>query len=380
MAKYLSYSNCIELYTLGDDKVSLEYKVSFRKKDKSIQCIIAYKDGDKWKQKTKQGFKTQKEYKPWIDETVKELKNTVKVPIDFRGMTFGQFKDIFLKDKEKEYAQNSIDIYDRTYTKFKKINDVPITEVGYIHLKPCFDDMLKEGLKESTIRDYFTKLKTTFNHAIENYEIMKDNPINIKQYKFPVVEQKETKIKALTEFELNDLLSKLNGPDYYFCVFAGKCGMRLGEINGIIDDGSLDLENGVVHVKRQWKKGKKREHELGPLKTINSYRTVPIPAAYIPGLKMYVNGCVKDMNNRIFIDKYNDTTSARLSYKFKKMGYDISVHDLRHTYVTILIKNGFDFKTIAELIGDTVEMVIKTYSHFTEDMFESAKDRINKIL
>ena len=38
------------------------------------------------------------------------------------------------------------------------------------------------------------------------------------------------------------------------------------------------------------------------------------------------------------------------------------------------------FKTISELIGDTVEMVIKTYSHFTEDMFESAQDRINKIL
>ena len=360
--------------------MSLEYKVSYRKKDKSIQCIIAYKDNGEWKQRTRQGFKTQKEYKSWIDDTVKELKNTVKVPIDFRGMTFGKFKEIFLADKDKEYAPNSIDIYETAYTKFKKINDVPITEVSYIHLKSCFDDMLKDGLKESTIRDYFTKLKTTFNHAISNYKIMTENPIDMKQYKFPVVEQKENKIKALTEFELNDLLSKLSGPDYYFCVLAGKCGMRLGEINGIIDDGSLDLDNGIIHVKRQWKKTKDRKHDLGTLKTDNSYRTVPIPASYISGLKLYVKGCVKDMDNRIFIDKYNDTTSARLSYKFKKMGYNISAHDLRHTYVTILIKNGFDFKTIAELIGDTVEMVIKTYSHFTEDMFESAKDRINKIL
>lgn len=360
--------------------MSLEYNVSYRKKDKSIQCIIAYKDDGEWKQRTKQGYKTQKEYKSWVDDTLKELKNTIKVPVDFRGMTFGKFKEIFLKDKEKEYAQNSIDIYDRAYTKFKKIYDIPITEVSYIHLKPCFDDMIDEDLKESTIRDYFAKLKTTFNHAINNYKIMKENPVDISQYTFPVAKEKENKVKALTEFELNDLLSKLSGSDYYFCVFAGKCGMRLGEINGIIDDESLDLDNGVIYVKRQWKKGRERKHDLGALKTVNSYRTVPIPTTYIHGLKLYVKGCVKDMNNRIFIDKYNDTTSARLSYKFKKMGYDISVHDLRHTYVTILIKNGFDFKTIAELIGDTVEMVIKTYSHFTEDMFESAKDRINKIL
>ena len=60
---------------------------------------------------------------------------------------------------------------------------------------------------------------------------------------------------------------------------------------------------------------------------------------------------------------------------------DISIHDLRHTYVTILIKNGFDFKTISELIGDTVEMVIKTYSLLQAKICSNpAQDRINKIL
>lgn len=371
----------------------MDYKVSYRKKDGGIQCIINYKDGDDWKQRTKQGFKIQKDAKPWIDETLDELKEIVKVPVEYRGTTFGEFKEIFLKDKEKEYAYNTIELYEKGFAKFKKIDDVLLTEVSYIHLKPCFDEMIKEKLEESTIRGYLGHIRTTFNHAIENYKIIKENPVNVKQYKFPVTEKreikitalidtklKENKIKVLTEFELNDLLSKLSGKDYYICVLAGKCGMRLGEINGTLDDGSIDLENNVVHVRRQWKKVAKNKYDLGTLKRANSYRTVPLPIKYVPEFKKYINTCVKDINNRIFIDKTNPATGSRLIYKFKKLGYDISIHDLRHTYVTILIKKGFDFKTIAELIGDTVEMVIKTYAHFTTDMFESAQDRINKFL
>ena len=359
----------------------LEYKVSYRKKDKGIQCIIAYKDGDRWKQKTKQGFKTQKEYKTWIDNTLDDLKDAVKVPIDYRGLTFGEFKDMFLQDKKREYSQNSIEICKRAYKKFEKIKDIPLTEISYIHLKPCFDAMIEEGLKEITIKNYFANMKTTFNHAIENYEILKENPINIKQYKFPIVENKEIKVKALTESELEVLLSKLDGRDYFISILAGKCGMRLGEIMGLIDDGSIDLDNGLIHIKRQWKKvGANYKYDLGSLKTNNSYRKVPIPANHISEFRKYVQTCVKDMNNRIFIDKMTASASVRLSKKFKRLGFDISIHDLRHTYVTILLKNGFDFKTISELIGDTVEMVIKTYSHFTTDMFESAQDRINKIL
>ena len=115
-----------------------------------------------------------------------------------------------MKDKEKEYAYNTIAIFEKAYAKFEKINAIPLTEISYMHLKPCFDLMIDEGLAESTIRGYFALVKNTLNHAIKNYQIIKDNPIDINQYKFPVTEKKKKKkIRALTEFELNNLLSKL---------------------------------------------------------------------------------------------------------------------------------------------------------------------------
>ena len=54
----------------------------------------------------------------------------------------------------------------------------------------------------------------------------------------------------------------------------------------------------------------------------------------------------------------------------------IRIHDLRHSFVSMLIHLGANFIIIAELIGDTVEQVIKTYGH----LYESDKyDLISKI-
>lgn len=66
-------------------------------------------------------------------------------------------------------------------------------------------------------------------------------------------------------------------------------------------------------------------------------------------------------------------------YVYKKSGYNITVHDLRHTYATFLISNGIDFKTAAQLLGHSVEMTMKIYSHVNNDMLDSAKRKINNI-
>ena len=42
----------------------LNYNLTFREKDKGWQCIVSYKEkSGKWKQKSKQGFKTKREAK-----------------------------------------------------------------------------------------------------------------------------------------------------------------------------------------------------------------------------------------------------------------------------------------------------------------------------
>lgn len=70
---------------------------------------------------------------------------------------------------------------------------------------------------------------------------------------------------------------------------------------------------------------------------------------------------------------------AFLNKKFKKLGFNITIHELRHTYATKLTANGIDFKTVAQILEHTVEQTMKTYSHVTNDMFNRASTILTNV-
>lgn len=76
--------------------------------------------------------------------------------------------------------------------------------------------------------------------------------------------------------------------------------------------------------------------------------------------------------------KYPSSMSLLLSNYYRKIGYNITVHELRHTYATHLIAQGLDFKTVARLLGHDVEQTIRTYSHVTDYMIKKATKIINE--
>jgi len=117
--------------------------------------------------------------------------------------------------------------------------------------------------------------------------------------------------------------------------------------------------------------------DFGSLKSKNSKRIVPIPPKTLSELKAYKKISATDINNRIIILNKN-TYIGTYSPKLKKL-FGITIHELRHTYATLLISNGIDFKTAAKLLGDDVKQIIKTYSHVTDDMLKNATNKIAKI-
>lgn len=54
----------------------------------------------------------------------------------------------------------------------------------------------------------------------------------------------------------------------------------------------------------------------------------------------------------------------------------IRIHDLRHSFASMLLRNGENYKVIADLLGDTVEQVIKTYAHISDKDLLSALSKI----
>ena len=346
----------------------MQYSTLIRKKDKGYQYIITYKSFDKWRQKSKQGFKTKAEAQDHMLRTLKELEKSINCGCISEEITLNEFYNEYLKHMKIHCEDSSILNFETAY---KKINlkDKPIRKVRKIDAQKGIDALIEKGLKISTVKLYIKTMKAFFNSAINDYNIISYNPFN--NLKLPS-EKTESNKRALSDDEVKTILSDFKDSKYYLVILLSlKCGMRLGEILGLTWD-NVDLKENKIHVVQQYKKinGK---YQIGTLKSKNSNRIIPIPKEVAATLKEVK---VRYIDNRI-VNFKNNSLSTHLNKELKK--YNITIHELRHTYATTLIKNGLDFKTVAKLLGHDVEQTMKTYSHVTSDMMDRATNIINSI-
>ena len=73
-----------------------------------------------------------------------------------------------------------------------------------------------------------------------------------------------------------------------------------------------------------------------------------------------------------------DNTLRRvfIAYCKKAEMKPIRIHDLRHSFVSMCIHLGANIMVVADLIGDTVEQVTKTYGHLYETDKREIIDKI----
>ena len=136
----------------------------------------------------------------------------------------------------------------------------------------------------------------------------------------------------------------------------------------------IDLDNAIIDVNKQFAYSGESTYMIRNLKTKNSYRKIPIPPILIDILLEY-----KNTTSGLYL--FNNPTggTGAVSVMIKRYLPNTSIHDLRHTYATRLLANGVDIKTVASLLGDTVDTVINTYIHYTDEMRLKAHDSVSKI-
>lgn len=364
--------------------MSLQYNITYRQKDKGWQYIVSVKENSKWKYKTsKQGFRTKALAKLAADKKVDELKETDelkkenddKLPPELEKITFKDFMTMYVKHKEIHREYSTVSSIHFAWKKFTDLNDLPIEDITSLHTQNCVDKMVKEELSYNTVKTYMALIGGAFNYGITR-KIIKDNPIE----NLTVPEDKESnEIKVLETWELDDLLSKLKNKRYrMIAMIAGTCGLRLGEIIGLKWD-CVNFKDATITVNKQWKEIAKGKWGYGPVKRKNSNRTVPIPPRTLSAFERYKEDIPTHISNRIFYqNRSTKSLGEDMGSAFKRVGYDITVHGLRHTYATTLIANGVDFKTVAKLMGHDVEQTIKTYSHVTDSMMNKATNVLKK--
>lgn len=366
----------------------MDYNITYRKKNNGLQVIVSYKDSNgKWKQKSKQGFPDtrdgKKQAKVEAHNIVTSLKDSVhyNVPLD-GDITYKEYRTFYIEHIRLYKAIRTVQVTDIALRQFSALDSKNLSNITNADIQLCINNLTSKGLKYNTIKGYLARLSTALNASVKQFHYILKSPVENIELKKP---KKEEKIKALTSSEYENLLetfqNSIYNKYYIILIIAGTCGLRIGEILGLTWN-DINFENNTIDINKQWKVIETipyKKFGFGELKTQNSYRIVPMPPRTANYLRVYRNSNPIYFQNRIIKSRSSDAVTTFLNKKFKELGFNISIHDLRHTYATKLIANGVDFKTAAKLLGHEVEQTMKTYSHVTQDMLDRAKNLINNI-
>lgn len=353
----------------------MQYRFTARKKDNGWQLLLRYKDSSgKWHQKTKQGYSKKSDAlaEEEKDRLLKSVMNIGMAP-EHPDMTLKELYAIFKQNKKQELAYNTLKNYELTLARLSQLVDRKVTELTTQDLIQAFNSL--SDLSPSSLNLFISKVKVLFKYAKNICGLIKIDPSEKVEY---IKARKKKAIIALTQDELTSLLKNMKNERmdiYTMCAVAGYAGLRFGEIAGLTA-ADIDLKGKILHINKQYGLVSKNIYAFKPVKSNNGFRDIPIPTVLVNILSDYLQNRIYRLDDgRIF--KIRDPSYINL--KIKKYHKACSMHKLRHTYATLLLGHGVDVKTVAALLGDNVDTVIRTYIHYTDDMRKQAAEKVTNI-
>lgn len=346
---------------------------TIRKKDNGYQLIASYKVGRKWKQKSKQGFRTKLDAKAYQKELLDDLERDNGLTSDKRllNITFIAFFQEYVLDRES-LSYNTKRLYKMAIDRLKSVPTLPIKEITFSDVMQEIKKLENREISVSTINLTIVIIKMVLNLAV-SYGIVRENVAGqIKQLK----DKRAEKRLALNDEQYEKILANIDPTEtktQLVIYIACKTGMRFGEILGLTWD-CFDEINRSLTINKQY-----TAVGFAPVKNKYGNRVIPIPCELsnvLSAIKRHQK--VIPIDNRIVDLVYCSSSCNR---KIKSIiGEKYSLHSLRHTYATRLLANGADIKTVASLLGDTVGTVINNYVHETDEMRRNASILIEQIM
>lgn len=341
--------------------------VTYRQKDGGWQVIISFKDDDgRWRQKSRQGFKTKHEAKDIEDELVQAVKDRPH-PIDrsIAGISLSGFCDIYL-DYKQSITEGTKQSYRRAVKALGKLADRPMKEITFMDMQTAVSSW---KTKPGTQGLYKAKLNVLFKAAIKPFGIINNNLMaDIETEK----DRSKRSARTISEDTMNQII-KGAPEDVRMAVLLGwYTGMRRGELLALTWD-DINFTEATIDVNKQIDC---TSHTVVPYtKSRNGKRSIPVPAVLLTALKTYRAGHVLRLDKKLFPKPV--TLYQKMLHRMQK--HKASPHYLRHSYATRLVASGVDIQTVAALMGDRVQTVIDTYIHYTDEMRIAAAGNIERI-
>ncbi|MBU4534072.1 MAG: site-specific integrase [Firmicutes bacterium] len=333
-------------------------------------------------------------------------------------ITLGEWLDTWLEHYAKpRVRQTTWEQYEYLARRHIKpaLGKVQLRKLQGPDLQRLYNEKLKNGLSARTVRLMHVVLHSALGQAVKDGMVLR----NVAQATAPPrVTKKE--IKTLAEDQMGVFLDAAEGTRLYPAVLMLLgTGLRRGEMLGLKWQ-DIDFQEGILYVRRSLVKtnsgSKIQETKTG------RERSVPVPTDVLRELKAHKARQAQEKlklgegyqdQGFVFATPLGTPTAPRNFYRYfrgllfkmdatrlaretgkpmkevmkelRKSGdgllNDITIHSLRHTYATMLLKAGEHPKVVQEILGHaSITMTIDTYSHVVPGLKHQAAATINDLL
>lgn len=373
----------------------------------------------KRKQISKGGFKTKKEASIAGTKALDEYNDTGKcfVPSE---TTYADFLDFWLKN----YC--SINLKHTTFERHeKRIKNHIKPALGKYKLKALtpfiiqsfINEKFNDGYSRNTLATFKGIISGSLDYAVQNEQIKTNPAWNIKLPSGRAKAATPTRTKAriaITAEQMQIILNRFpeGHPCYLPLILAYRCGLRLGEVFGLMEQ-DFNPDNNTLRIERQIQWDSREKAWIFSNPKYDSFRTIELDSVvsellikliiqqkeartYYDDLytKLYINEKehliqigpnapapegVESMNlKEIFLlNRREDGTYIQtrvLQRCFHVIHSDLGMpdldfHSLRHTHSTMLLDAGVPFPLIQQRLGHATLKMTEHYSnHVTDNM------------
>lgn len=237
-------------------------------------------------------------------------------------------------------------------------------------------------LSAKTVTDILCVLKSCLRYGRENSYACPDLSL-VKQ---PKITRKEIEIiKFRNKQAMNNVLWNSGDNTSLGILLSLYTGLRIGELCALkwsdvdLSERTINISGTVERIKNtDPTKSARTKLVISEPKTETSRRTIPLPIALSDHLKKHKSDDELYLLNGT--DKPTEPHTFYIRYKryLKRHGLgDYTFHALRHTFATDCVEQGFDTKSLAEILGhNNISTTLCRYVHPTMEAKRKQMERL----
>ena len=348
-----------------------------------------YKDAfNNYQVKVSKKYSTKTEAK---DEERKFL-NQITVGKKPSSLTFEQLFESFLNNRKDKIRKHTLMQYKNQFKYLEMFKNIKCTNLTVEQFDMWKDWMNKTKLNTTSKNTIYKTFKAIINYGIKWLEIdMVSFSTRMTNFTNPDETKKEMQFYTFEEFVK---FISVEDDIRYKCIFetAYYCGLRHGELRGLTWN-DIDFDKHLMMVNKQVTRAYKSENkkpDFAPVKSMSSYRTLPICDVLYNDLKelFFEQSKATNFDKSFFVFSSNGlvpfdafTIAERKKRNAELAGVKvIRMHDFRHSCASLLINSGAKITLVAKYLGHAnTNMTLNTYAHMFKSDLDSVVDVMNTL-